>query len=370
MVSRKKEVVRLDLWIDPIFDARLGQEADIGLTVSALGGAPSAAWSALERADVYQISPAKDELPAAWWASDDLLRRCPDLLCVSSGGAGYDTVDVAACTRAGIAVVNQAGGNAVSVAEHALGLMLAVSRRIAECDRLLKTERGFSREDLMGHEISGKVLGLVGIGHTGRATANLAKAFGMKILAVDPLLSAADIEARGAIPVDLQTLITQSYIVSLHCPREAATLNMFDAHAFDAMKPGAIFISTARGGIHNEQALVGALKSGHLSGAGLDVWQAEPPPLDHPLLGMKNVVATFHTAGVSHEARRNVAAMGAEQIVGLLKGTLPPRLVNAEAWPAFVKRWQARFGRNVSAIENTATKERGSDINQWGVGTP
>ena len=104
------------------------------------------------------------------------------------------------------------------------------------------------------------------------------------------------------------------------------------------MKQGAIFITTARGGIHDEAALAQALRSGHLAGAGLDVWDQEPPPLDHPLLAMDNVFATFHVAGVTHEGRRNVATISAEQIVGLLAGERPPRLINPEVWPAFEKR--------------------------------
>jgi D-3-phosphoglycerate dehydrogenase len=128
---------------------------------------------------------------------------------------------------------------------------------------------------------------------------------------------------------------------------------MFDARAFGRMKPGALFISTARGGIHDETALLEALQSGPVGGAGLDVWDEEPPPLDHPLLKLDNVVATYHTAGVSHEARRNVAAIAAEQIVGLLKGGHPPRLVNPEVWPAYVARFEAALGAHVQTAEPT-----------------
>src|SRR4029077_2018813 len=127
----------------------------------------------------------KDELPQWLQVNAALLEKCPKLLCVSSAGAGYDTIDVAACTRAGVAVMNQAGGNADSVAELTLGLMIDVSRRITESDRLLRRERGFSREDVMGHELRGKTIGLVGIGHIGRRVAKLARAFGMNVLATD-----------------------------------------------------------------------------------------------------------------------------------------------------------------------------------------
>jgi D-3-phosphoglycerate dehydrogenase len=333
-----KRVVRSDLWIDRAFDERLAREADIVLQVFKVNGDPAAAWDMLAGAHVYHISAAKDELPQQWFARADLVARCPDLLCVSAGGAGYDTVDVAACTAAGVAVVNQAGGNAASVAEHTLGLMLGVSRRMVEGDRRMRREVGYAREDVMGNELRGQVVGLVGIGHIGTRVASLARAFGMDVIATDPFLSAEEIALRGARAVSFQDLLEQSDFVSLHCPRDATTLKMMNAEAFARMKKGAIFISTARGGIHDEAALAQALRSGHLAGAGLDVWDQEPPPLDHPLLAMENVFATFHVAGVTHEGRRNVATISAEQIVGLLAGERPPRLINPEVWPAVEKR--------------------------------
>ena len=234
--------------------------------------------------------------------------------------------------------MNQAGGNAPAVAEMTLGLMLAVSRRIVESDRKLRSERGYSRESLMGSDLRGKTLGIVGIGHAGSGTVTLARAFGMRVRAMDPFVSLDDVRARGAEPVDLDTLVRESDIVSLHCPRDSSTIGLFGSARFAAMKRGALFISTARGGIHDEAALYEALASGHLGGAGLDVWEPEPPPLDHPLLSLPNVVATFHTAGVSHEGRRSVAQMAAEQIVGLIQGVQPPRLINPQAWRPFLTR--------------------------------
>lgn len=338
MATSEKRVVRSDLWIDSAFDQRLAGEPDVSLRVFPTRGNAAAAWDALSSAHVYHISAAKDELPQEWFARKDLIARCPDLLCVSSNGAGYDTVDVAACTAAGVVVVNQAGGNAASVAEHTLGLMLGVSRRMAEGDRRMRREIGYTREDVMGHEIQGKTVGLVGIGHIGRRVATLARAFGMEVIATDPLLSTEEITSRGAKAVSFEELLARSDFVSLHCPRDASTLKLMNAETFGRMKRGAIFITTARGGIHDEAALVKALESGHLAGAGLDVWDQEPPPLEHPLLALDNVFATFHTAGVTHEGRRNVAAIGADQIVALLHGKRPPRLINAEVWPAFETR--------------------------------
>ncbi len=151
----------------------------------------------------------------------------------------------------------------------------------------------------------------------------------MKVLAYDPYLSSQDISLRKALPVSLQALLAQSDIVSLHCPLNNDTRDMFNADAFGAMKPGAIFISTARGGIHNEEDLYAALQSRHLAGAGLDVWRQEPPRADNPLLGHPCVVSTFHTAGVSHEGRHNVARMAAEQILLMIEGKRPPHVVHS-----------------------------------------
>ena len=353
-MTQKKQIVRTDLWLDAAFEARLAEEADIDVNrivcrtdepeTAAATQTAAANWGLLAQAHAYNISAARDELPPTLFANAALLARCPQLLCVSSAGAGYDTVNVPDCTAAGIAVVNQAGANAVSVAEMAIGLLLDVSRRISECNRRLHSESRFAREEVMGREICGKTMGLIGIGHTGSRVAKLADAFGMQVLAFDPLLSADEITRRGAQPVSFDQLLARADTISVHCPRDATTTGLFDAAAFARMRRGAIFVTTARGGIHDEAALAAALQSGHLGGAGLDVWQPEPPALDHPLLALPNVVATYHTAGVTHEARRNIALYAAEQLIGMLAGGCPPRLINPEVWPAYVARFERIMG--------------------------
>jgi D-3-phosphoglycerate dehydrogenase len=333
-ISQPKRVVRLDVWVDPAFDARLRGEPGVELLVIDSKGSKESILAGLSAAHVYHVSAAKDELAREWFVTGALLERCPQLLCVSSYGAGYDTIDVAACTRAGVAVLNQAGANAVSVAEHTLGFILALLRRFGEQERLLRSRRrDFMREEVMGREAAGKTLGLIGIGHTGTRVAALAGAFGMRVLACDPYLSREEIERRGAAKAELQELLSSSDIVSLHCPRNEETLGMMGARSFAQMKRGAFFVTTARGGIHDEQALAAALASGQLGGAALDVWEREPPPPGHPLLAFENVLATYHTAGVTHESRRNMAAVAAEQIVTFVRGGRPPRLVNPEVWP-------------------------------------
>src|SRR4051794_14617694 len=345
----RKLVVRFKMWYHPIMAERFAREPDFELRTRELTGSDDAAWAALGEAHAYQISSAKDEIPRHWFATSALLERSPKLLGVSTKGAGYDTVALPACAEAGVLVVNQAGANAQSVAEHTIGAMLDVSRRLTASDRLLRRERGFSREDIMGREVTSKVLGLVGIGQIGRKVARMAAAFDMTVLAADPYLSAEEIAHRGAQSVTLDELLERSDIVSLHCPRDPSTLDMIDAAAFARMKRGAIFITTARGGIHNEAALADALASGHLAGAGLDVWDIEPPLLDHPLLKMDNVVATYHTAGVTPEAGATRGSSGADQIFDLLGGVSPPRLLNLEAWRRYAERFKTIIGASPTA---------------------
>jgi D-3-phosphoglycerate dehydrogenase len=275
-------------------------------------------------------------------ATEPLLARCPKLLCVSTGGAGFDTADLAACTRAGVLLVNQSGANAQSVAEAAIGFMIDLTHKISLCDRRLRSERNFVRDDFMGEEITGKTLGIVGLGNIGRRVARLASIFEMTVLACDPLLDPQEIRARGAEPVSLEELLARADIVTVHCPRDASTVGLFDTAAFAAMKRGAWFINTARGGIHDQHALLAAIERGHIAGAGLDVWDIEPPPLDDPLLQHPRVVATFHCAGVTTASRRRMAEWAAEQLIALLvRGEAPPRMINPEVWPQVRERLSA-----------------------------
>jgi len=337
-VSRPQlRVARLDLWIDPVFDETIARDDTLDLRVLPAGGDAVTA-AGLAGAHAYHVSAAKDEVPARWQVSADLLAHCPQLLCVSSGGAGYDTVDVAACTRAGVAVVNQAGANAASVAEMTFALLLSLVKRLGESEAALRAGTAVSREALMGHEIEGRVIGIVGIGEIGRKVARIATGFGLQVIAYDPLLTDAQIAERGAAPVTFDALLEQADIVSLHCPLNTVTRGMVNAAALRRMKRGALFVSTARGGIHDEDALLAALESGHIAGAGLDVWQVEPPPPRSGLLQRPDVAAAFHTGGVTHEGRRKVAQGSATQIMDMLAGRKPARLLNPEVWPRFLAR--------------------------------
>lgn len=299
----------------------------------------------LSSAHAYQIGAARDELAPHFHVNRDLLKRTPNLLIVSSNGAGFDPVDVEACTEAGVVVVNQSGGNANSVAEHALGMMLTLSKRILESDRALRREANVNRNSLIGNEVNEKTVGIVGIGNVGRRIAELCKGLlHMKVLAYDPYLTAEEIAARGGEKVELDDLLRASDFVSISCPLDKGSRRMIGAREFALMKPNAYFVTTARGFIHDEEALYDALKQKRIAGAGLDVWDKEPPPPDHPLLQFDNVLASPHTAGVTREARVKMGRIAAEQMLATLDGKRPPRIINPEVWPDYAKRFERTFG--------------------------
>jgi len=299
----------------------------------------------LAAAHAYQVGAARDELARHFHVDQDLLRRAPNLLIVSSNGAGYDPVDVEACTAAGVAVVNQSGGNAHSVAEHALAMLITLSKRIIQADRAIRREANVNRNALIGTEVQGKTIGIIGLGNVGRRIAALCKGLlAMNVLAYDPYLSATEMAERGGEKAALDELLRRSDYVSISCPLTKESRGMIGAREFALMQPHAYFITTARGFIHDEAALEAALRDKRIAGAGLDVWAKEPPPPDHPLLQFDNVLASPHTAGVTREARENMARIAAEQMLDALDGKRPPRLVNPQVWPAYVGRFERSFG--------------------------
>ena len=288
----------------------------------------------LAAAHAYQIGAARDELAKHFHVDADLLRRAPNLLIVSSNGAGYDPVDVEACTAAG-----------VLVAEHALAMLLTLSKRIIQADRTLRREADVNRNALIGTEVQGKTIGIVGLGNVGRRIAALCNGLlGMKVLAYDPYLSAPEMAARGGDKVELDELLRRSDYVSISCPLTKESRGMIGAREFALMQRHAYFITTARGFIHDEAALTEALRDKRIAGAGLDVWAKEPPPPDHPLLQFDNVLASPHTAGVTTEARANMGRIAAEQMLDALDGKRPPRIINPEVWPDYARRFERTFG--------------------------
>ncbi|HEX9685033.1 MAG TPA: hydroxyacid dehydrogenase [Burkholderiales bacterium] len=343
--NAKKTVFWFDDGKRPNVADNLEKEQDITLHRLAYHGPKADIWGAMSASHVYCITSTRQEQPEEFRANAALLAHCPDLLVVSTSGAGYDTVDVAACTAAGVLVVNQSGGNADAVAEHAVAMMLSLTKKIPQTDRSLRSEQRAPRESFKGWNAHGRTVGVIGIGNTGRRVARICGlGLQMKVLACDPYLSTEEVQARGAAKVDLATLLAQSRFVSVHCPYNDETRNMIGARELAAMPPGSYLVTTARGGIVDEMALAAALKSGHLAGAGVDVWIDEPPPLSHALLAVDNVIATYHTAGITQDSRENMRNWNAQQVADILRGERPPRLVNPEAWPKFAQRFERIFG--------------------------
>ena len=304
-----------------------------------------AATKVLAGAHAYQIGSARDELARKYHAGPDLLRRAQSLLIVSTNGAGYDTVDLKACTDAGVLVLNQAGGNKEAVAEHVLGLMLSLSKRIIESDRAMRRDASLNRNIFMGHDLTGQTVGIVGLGNVGKRVAELCRGlFSMRVLAYDPYVPADVMKQHGVEKVDLDALMRSADSVSINCPLTDESRGMIGARQYALMKPNAYFVTTARGNIHDEKALEEALRDKKIAGAGLDVWEKEPPSLDHPLLKFDNVVASPHTAGVTYEARLNMGRIAAEQMLDALDGKPVTRIVNPSVWPAYTKRFERAFG--------------------------
>ena len=300
----------------------------------------------LTEAHAYQIGSARDELAVKFHATADLLKRAPNLLIVSTNGAGYDTVNVKDCTAAGVLVVNQAGGNREAVAEHVIGMMLMLTKRVVMVDRAMRRKGPLDRAAFIGNDMFGKTIGIVGLGQVGSRVSELAGGlFQMKVFAYDPYLSKEQIAARGAEKVDdLNDIFRRSDFVSVHCPLTDETRGMVGAAQYALMQPHAFFVTAARGFIHDEAALAEVLKANKIAGAGLDVWSKEPPPHDHPLMAFDNVLVSPHTAGATHESRDNMARFAAEQLIDILDGKRPPRLINPEVWPAYCARFERILG--------------------------
>ncbi|RKN05970.1 hydroxyacid dehydrogenase [Streptomyces radicis] len=250
----------------------------------------------------------------------DMMLRAPRLRIVARHGVGLDTVDVAAARELGIAVTTTPTANARSVAEHAVALLLAARRGIGVAVR----NEGDTRAAIHGRELHGATLGLVGFGRIARLVAAIAThGFGMRVLAHDPMLPAADIAAEGAEPLDLPTLLSRAENVSLHVPLTRETRGLIGLPELLSLPAGAVVVNTARGGVLDENALLTAVRRGHVAGAGLDVTAVEPLPDDHPLRAEPTVVITPHTGAQTAQALRRMATEAADHILAHLGAADP-----------------------------------------------
>jgi D-3-phosphoglycerate dehydrogenase len=324
-------VAHFRIWLDqdvpPYVAERL--EAEAKLIGPRRNDAKPDSFVGIEDADAALITSR-----LAWIT--DVFRRAPRLRVLARSGIGVDNIDLAAATAHQVVVVNTPDAPTESTAEHAVALILALARRLPAAGRAAQV-RDFSHSpDLLGIELLGRTLGLVGLGRIGRRVAEIGRVLGMRVLAYDPYVAPDAVAGLGVTLVsELTTLFAQADVVSLHAPLTPETRGLIGARELAAMKPGALLINCARGPLVDEAALAAALTDGRLGGAGLDVFHTEPPEPGNPLLALDhpNLILSPHVASFTEAGVRKMFVGAAEQVLQVLHGERPPHLVNPEVWP-------------------------------------
>lgn len=268
-----------------------------------------------------------------------VMERMPALKVVGRPGAGIDNVDVEAATERGIVVMNTPGGNAISVAEHAIALMLALSRDLVRVASGMR-EGSWLKKGYSGRELAGKTLTLIGLGRIGAEVAMRARGLGMTVVAYDPFVAVPRAEEVGVELLSLEDALARGDIVSLHAPSSPETAGMVNAERLAHFKEGALLVNTSRGSLIDEEALLRALEEGRLAGAALDVFGTEPPPPDNPLTSHPRVLATPHVAGASREGQARVGMALARQLVSFLQEGV---IINAVNFPGVPESLSARL---------------------------
>ena len=293
----------------------------------------------------------------------EIISRADNLKVIGRAGIGVDNVDVEAATEKGVVVMNTPQGNALAAAEHTLALMFAVARKVPLADTTMKQGR-WEKKLLMGVEVYDKTLGVVGVGNIGMIVAEKAIALGMRVLAYDLFVPREIAEAKGIELVDLDTLLAKSDFVTVHVPMLKETKNLIDKKALAKTKKGVIILNTSRGGIINEKDLYDALTSGQVAGAGLDVFEEEPPPKDHPLVLSDKVVCTPHLGASTKEAQGKVAVDIANQIVdfalqGVIKNSVnaPPVSIEVLRQLSPYLTLSERLGKFIALITDFPVEE-------------
>lgn len=295
---------------------------------------PELPFSALPGADAI-IAGSRLRFDAA------VMDRAPSLRVISRSGIGLDNIDIAAATARGIAICNTPDGPTISTAEHAIMLLLAVAKHLrrSECNlRAARTKDFFSAHT--GTEIRGRRLGVIGLGRIGREVAKMALGLGMQVTGYDPFVPVGQAAQLGIeVAPSLEVVLREADIVSLHVPLSKQTQHLINGQSLALMKPGSYLVNCARGGLVDEAALLKALERGHLAGAGLDVFEKEPPPPDHPLLQREDVIATPHIGSATAASKDRMWRVAIAQALQVLQGERPPNLVNPEVWDAR-KEWR------------------------------
>ena len=260
----------------------------------------------------------------------DVLAKAPKLRVIGRAGVGVDNVDLDAATDAGVLVMNTPGGNAASVAEHAMAVMLSMARHITQASASTRAGK-WEKKKFLGSELRGKTLGIVGLGSIGREVVKRARAFEMRLVARDPYVTSQIAQDLGVELVSLDDLYAASDYITLHVSLTPETEHMLSREAFAKMKPGVRIVNCARGELVEDAALREAIESGRVAGAALDVFATEPPPSGYPLFALDSVIATPHIGGSTEEAQEIVGVRIAEQIVEYLKSGVAINAVNMPA---------------------------------------
>lgn len=262
----------------------------------------------------------------------DVFGAMPYLKAIVKHGAGVDNIDIPAATAQGVMVANTPGGNnSTAVAEGAVALMLGLLRQLRDMDALVRESRWDERWGIRLGDLTGAKVGLIGFGRIARVVARICGAgFGAEVAAYDPMVSADEMRAAGVQPLDLAGVLERD-VVSIHTPLTDDTRNLIDTVELGLMRPHAVLVNCSRGGIINEAALADALRSGQIAGAGIDVFEDEPPAVDHPLFGLSNCLLSPHVAGVTEAGMKDMALNVASVIEAVSRGERPATLLNPEA---------------------------------------
>lgn len=299
--------------------ALLAERSDVE-TVDGHALAPAERMAALARAEAILVRIERLDAP--------YLARAPGLRMIAKHGVGVDNIDVGYCSGRGIAVANTPGANSVAVAEHAMMLMLALAKDALGHDAAVRAGRWHQRLGNGPFELAGRTLLIVGFGRSGQELALRARAFGMRVLAAGRTLDAVAVARSGVEAVaDWRAVLGEADVLSIHVPRPPGSEHLVGVAELAAMRPDAVLVNCARGGIVDEAALAQALRSGRLRGAGLDVLADEPPRADNPLLALPNVILSPHVAGNTGEAARRMALAAAGNVIAHLDGRLDPGVV-------------------------------------------
>jgi D-3-phosphoglycerate dehydrogenase len=276
-------------------------------------------------------------LNSMYWMGPTLFARLPGLKVVVRGGVGFDNIDVEAATRAGVIVCNVVDYGSQEVANHAFAMLLALNRKLVPLNQALREGKHLPPAQSMPHtrRFSGETLGLVSFGLIAREVAKRAHGFDMNVIAFDPYVDPAVARAMNVELVELPDLMARSDYVSIHTPLSSATRGLIGEAELRSMKPSAYLVLTSRGGIVDEAALAEALRDGRLAGAALDVWDTEPPPPDHPLLQLDNVIGSMHMAWYSEVSVVILRTRFAEAAADVLDGIMPRSVVNPEVLAGF-----------------------------------